>query len=71
MRTCRGVPTLPCTRHFSAATRTSFWGVHPSLISADWARERISLLDLRDIALRLVGLRRSMVLSHARQTMKR
>jgi protoporphyrinogen oxidase len=42
------------------------WGLHPSLISADWARERISLLDLGDVALRLVGLRRKPVRTYAR-----
>ncbi|HZU83161.1 MAG TPA: FAD-dependent oxidoreductase, partial [Polyangiaceae bacterium] len=43
------------------------WGLHPSLISADWARERISLLDLRDVALRLAGLRRNPVRTYARR----
>jgi protoporphyrinogen oxidase len=35
------------------------WGIPPSTLSADWASERISLLDLGDAALRLAGLRRS------------
>jgi protoporphyrinogen oxidase len=43
-------------RFFGPYTQ-KLWGLHPSLISADWAAERISLLDLRDVALRLVGLR--------------
>jgi protoporphyrinogen oxidase len=43
------------------------WGIHPSLISADWAQERISLLDLQDVALRLLGLRRTPVRTYARR----
>jgi protoporphyrinogen oxidase len=43
------------------------WGLHPSLISADWAQERISLLDLSDVALRLAGLRRTPVRTYARR----
>jgi protoporphyrinogen oxidase len=42
------------------------WGLHPSLISADWARERISLLDLGDVLLRLLRLRRRPVRTYAR-----
>jgi protoporphyrinogen oxidase len=43
------------------------WGVHPSLISADWAQERISLLDLGDALLRLMHLRRAPVRTYARR----
>jgi protoporphyrinogen oxidase len=43
------------------------WGLHPSLISADWARERISLIDLGDALLRLAGLRRTPVRTYARR----
>ncbi len=43
------------------------WGIDPSTISADWAAERISLLDLGDAALRLVGLRRSAIRTYARR----
>jgi protoporphyrinogen oxidase len=50
---------------FGPYTR-KLWGLHPSLISADWAQERISLLDLRDVLLRLVGLRRTPVRTYAR-----
>lgn len=35
------------------------WGIPPETISADWAAERISLLDLSDVLWRLLGLRRS------------
>jgi protoporphyrinogen oxidase len=43
------------------------WGLHPSLISSDWARERISLLDLGDVALRLLRLRNAPVRTYARR----
>jgi protoporphyrinogen oxidase len=43
------------------------WGLHPSRISADWAVERISLLGLGDVALRLAGLRRSATRTYARR----
>ena len=35
------------------------WGIAPESLSADWAEERISLLDLGDAALRLLGLSRA------------
>ena len=50
---------------FGPYTR-KLWGLDPSRISADWAQERISLLDLRDVALRLMHLRRSPVRTYAR-----
>ncbi len=31
------------------------WGISPERISADWAAQRISLLNLRDVFLRLIG----------------
>jgi protoporphyrinogen oxidase len=43
------------------------WGIHPSRISADWAAERISLLDLKDVALRLARLRRTPSRTYARR----
>lgn len=43
------------------------WGVSPRAISADWAAERISLLHLGDVALRLLGVRRSPTRSYARR----
>lgn len=53
-------------RFFGPYTQ-KLWGLHPSLISADWAQERISLLDLTDVALRLVGLRRTPTRTYARR----
>ncbi len=43
------------------------WGIPPARISADWAAERISLLDLGDAALRLAGLRREPIRTYARR----
>ncbi len=53
-------------RFFGPYTQ-KLWGIHPSLISADWAQERISLLDLRDVFLRLAGARTSPVRTYARR----
>jgi protoporphyrinogen oxidase len=43
------------------------WGIRPDTISADWAAERISLLDLGDAALRMIGLRKSEIRTYARR----
>jgi protoporphyrinogen oxidase len=43
------------------------WGIHPTRISADWAAERISLLNLGDAALRLVNLRSAPIRTYARR----
>ena len=51
---------------FGPYTR-KLWGVDPRLISADWAQERISLLDLRDVAMRMLRLRRTPVRTYARR----
>jgi protoporphyrinogen oxidase len=51
---------------FGPYTR-KLWGLSPDLISADWAQERISLLDLRDVLLRLAGARRTPVRTYARR----
>ncbi len=50
---------------FGPYTR-KLWGIEPSLISADWAQERISLIDLRDVALRMMRLRTTPVRTYAR-----
>jgi protoporphyrinogen oxidase len=51
---------------FGPYTR-KLWGIAPSRISADWAAERISLLNLGDAAFRLARLRRSEVRTYARR----
>jgi protoporphyrinogen oxidase len=43
------------------------WGIHPTRISADWAAERISLLNLGDAALRLARLRDTPIRTYARR----
>ena len=42
------------------------WGLPPTEISADWASQRISLLSLSDVMLRLFGLRRGGARTYAR-----
>jgi protoporphyrinogen oxidase len=42
------------------------WGIPPTEISSDWAAQRISLLDLGDVLLRLVGLRHGGARTYAR-----
>ncbi|HEX4460933.1 MAG TPA: FAD-dependent oxidoreductase, partial [Polyangia bacterium] len=43
------------------------WGIPPTQISADWAAQRISLLSLSDVLLRLSGLRRGGARTYARR----
>ncbi|TMV61846.1 FAD-dependent oxidoreductase, partial [Thioclava sp. BHET1] len=45
-------PTL--YRTFFAGYTQKLWGVPPETLSADWAEQRISLVDLRDVARRLL-----------------
>ncbi len=51
---------------FGPYTR-KLWGVPPDQISADWAAERISLLNLGDAAMRMAGLRTSAIRTYARR----
>ncbi|MBI2896870.1 MAG: FAD-dependent oxidoreductase [Deltaproteobacteria bacterium] len=53
-------------RFFGPYTQ-KLWGMPPSEISGDWAAQRISLINLGDVALRLAGLRRSEVRTYARR----
>lgn len=57
----------PLYERFFGPYTQKLWGIHPSLISADWAQERISLLDLTDVALRLLHLRRTPTRTYARR----
>src|SRR5262249_10536529 len=43
------------------------WGIPPTKISADWASQRISLLSLGDVMIRLVGLRHGGARTYARK----
>jgi protoporphyrinogen oxidase len=51
---------------FGPYTR-KLWGTEPDRISADWAAERITLLNLGDAALRLAGLRDTPIRTYARR----
>lgn len=42
------------------------WGIPPTQLSADWAAQRISLLNLADVALRLMGLKGDLPRTYAR-----
>lgn len=63
------------TRRFGRALYDDFfgpyteklWGLSPTQISADWASQRISLLSLSDVMLRLVGLRHGGARTYARR----
>ncbi len=41
------------------------WGIPPEQLSCDWAGQRISLIDLTDVALRLLGLKRDSTRTYA------
>jgi protoporphyrinogen oxidase len=57
----------PLYETFFGPYTQKLWGLAPSSISADWAAERISLLDLGDAALRMMKLRRSEIRTYARR----
>jgi protoporphyrinogen oxidase len=57
----------PLYERFFGPYTHKLWGIHPRLISADWAAERISLLNLGDVALRLAHLRRTPTRTYARR----
>jgi protoporphyrinogen oxidase len=57
----------PLYERFFGPYTHKLWGIHPSLISADWAAERISLIDLADVVLRLARLRRTPTRTYARR----
>jgi protoporphyrinogen oxidase len=57
----------PLYETFFGPYTEKLWGISPRRISADWAEERISLLDLGDAALRMAGLRRAPIRTYARR----
>ncbi len=57
----------PLYARFFGPYTEKLWGLAPARISADWAAERISLLNLGDVALRLAGLRRTPTRTYARR----
>jgi protoporphyrinogen oxidase len=57
----------PLYETFFGPYTQKLWGISPRLISADWAAERITLLNLGDAALRLVGVPRPPIRTYARR----
>jgi protoporphyrinogen oxidase len=57
----------PLYARFFGPYTEKLWGLSPRRISADWAAERISLLDLKDVALRLAGMRHTPTRTYARR----
>ncbi|GGK63508.1 FAD-dependent oxidoreductase [Amphritea balenae] len=53
-------------QHFFAGYTEKLWGINPSELSADWAAQRISLLDLKDVAKRLLPSRSGTPRTYAR-----
>ncbi|WP_299013823.1 FAD-dependent oxidoreductase [uncultured Photobacterium sp.] len=54
-------------KHFFEGYTAKLWGIDPAFLSGDWASQRISLIDLKDVARRLLPGRRSSVRTYARQ----
>ncbi|WP_298439161.1 FAD-dependent oxidoreductase [uncultured Ferrimonas sp.] len=54
-------------KHFFEGYTAKLWGIDPKNLSGDWASQRISLLDLKDVAKRLLPGKRSAVRTYARQ----
>ncbi|MCW8330831.1 FAD-dependent oxidoreductase [Photobacterium sp. SDRW27] len=54
-------------KHFFEGYTGKLWGIDPGFLSGDWASQRISLMDLKDVARRLLPGRRSSVRTYARQ----
>src|SRR6185369_14928316 len=57
----------PLYASFFGPYTEKLWGIPAARISADWAAQRIGLLDLGDAALRLMGLRRAPLRTYARR----
>jgi len=56
-------------RHFFEAYTAKLWGIDPKHLSGDWASQRISLIDLKDIVKRLLPQKKSntSIRTYARQ----
>lgn len=44
----------------------NFWGIEPENLSADWAGQRISLLDLKDVVKKLLFKNKKTVRTYAK-----
>ncbi len=53
--------------HFFEGYTAKLWGINPNQLSGDWASQRISLMDLKDVVRRLLPGRKSAVRTYARQ----
>ncbi|WP_375749582.1 FAD-dependent oxidoreductase [Vibrio sp. HN007] len=53
--------------HFFEGYTAKLWGINPRELSGDWASQRISLIDLKDIARRMLPGKRSNIRTYARQ----
>ncbi len=62
--TARFGPTL--YQHFFEGYTGKLWGIDPQHLSGDWAAQRISLIDLRDVARRLLPKRGATPRTYAR-----
>ena len=58
-------PTL--YRYFFSGYTEKLWGIPPDQLSADWAAQRISLMDLKDVAKRLLHLGQQTPRTYARR----
>ena len=54
-------------KHFFEGYTEKLWGIPPTTLSGDWAAQRISLMDLKDVLRRLLPGRKSSVRTYARQ----
>ena len=53
-------------RHFFAGYTAKLWGIDPECLSADWAEQRISLMDLKEVARLLLPAASSQPRTYAR-----
>ncbi len=54
-------------KHFFEGYTGKLWGISPTRLSADWASQRISLLDLKDVARRLLPQKKDTPRTYARK----
>ncbi len=54
-------------KHFFEGYTGKLWGIDPKFLSGDWASQRISLMDLKDVVRRLLPGKKSSVRTYARQ----
>ena len=67
IRVAKAIRAVEESDDFFGPYTEKLWGIPPSQISADWASQRISLLSLSDVIVRLLGLRRGGARTYARR----